>query len=217
VVITPIGLYRWYKTPADERFYFPLKIFSENNIERMDKILVVIVGIMLIITFITLIYVYTTPKERQEFTEFYWLGPTGIAGAFDKNITVGKNYTLRLGVINHEYRTLNYTLEIWLINQSTYFNDLIQSDDFIIRNMWYLDRLSFSLDHIDYQGDQFWNPQWEQNYTFSLNKTGLFKLTFFLFTSQPSQEFEKYVDYKDLSQEKLDSAYREIHLWVNVS
>jgi uncharacterized membrane protein len=80
-----------------------------------------------------LIYVIVTPKEGEHFTEFYILGPEGKAdnyttkyilgpeGKADNYTTkyiFGENSTITVGIVNHEYRPVNYTMEIRLENKS---------------------------------------------------------------------------------------------------
>jgi len=52
------------------------------------------------------------------FTEFYILGSNGTASDYPRNLSVGEDVTVILGIVNHEFRTINYTIDIWLINQT---------------------------------------------------------------------------------------------------
>jgi uncharacterized membrane protein len=61
-----------------------------------------------------------------------------------------------------------------------------------------------------------WKSQWEYNYTFIINKSGEnFKLAFLLFTT-PTDDYDSDENYKDIMEEKINSAYRETHLFVTV-
>jgi uncharacterized membrane protein len=66
----------------------------------------------------TLIYVILTPKEGEHFTEFYILGPGGKADNYTTKYVLGQSGTVMVGVVNHEYRPVNYTLELRLENKS---------------------------------------------------------------------------------------------------
>ena len=65
-----------------------------------------------------LIYVVTSPKEGEHFTEFYILGPEGKADNYTTKYALGENGTVIVGIVNHEYRPVNYTMEVRLENRS---------------------------------------------------------------------------------------------------
>jgi uncharacterized membrane protein len=151
-----------------------------------------------------------TPKQEENFTEFYLFGSSGNASDYPKEISIGKNYTVNLVVANHEYKTINYTIEIWLINQSE------ERDEKTIYNMWFVDKILTTLEHTNVEIRKTKTQQWEYNYSFSINRTGSFKITFLLFKT-PTEEYIKNVDYRDISEQKTSSAYRAVHLWINVN
>ena len=82
--------------------------------------------------------------------------------------------------------------------------------------MWFMNRIDVMLNHtaVDIEGS--WEPQWEYNYTFDINKSGNFKLAFLLFT-EPTQNYSFSKDYKDTAEQKIESAYRKNHLWITVT
>jgi len=54
-------------------------------------------------------------KSLQEpSTEFYILGPDGTAKTYPTNYVLGENGTVIVGIINHEQKPVNYTMEIRL-------------------------------------------------------------------------------------------------------
>ena len=59
-------------------------------------------------------YVIVTPKEGEKFTEFYVLGSRGKAEEYPINLTLGKAGAVIKGIINHEYATVTYPLELKL-------------------------------------------------------------------------------------------------------
>ena len=78
--------------------------------------------------------------------------------------------------------------------------------------MWFMDKIAVMLNHTPVNIEEPWEPQWEYNYTFNINKKGNFKLAFLLFTT-PTEDYSYDKDYKDIAKQKIDSAYREVHLW----
>ncbi|MGI5990685.1 MAG: DUF1616 domain-containing protein [Methanosarcina sp.] len=58
-------------------------------------------------------------KSLQEpYTEFYILGPEGNAENYPTEYILGENGTVIVGIINHEQKPVNYTMEVKLENTS---------------------------------------------------------------------------------------------------
>ena len=55
---------------------------------------------------------------KEPLTEFYILGPEGKADNYPTNYMLGGNGTVIVGITNHEYRHVNYTMDIRLKNTS---------------------------------------------------------------------------------------------------
>ena len=83
---------------------------------RLDKALTVILIITIIISIAALVYVIVTPKQGEKFTEFYILGPGGKAYDYPTSVQAGNKSTVIVGVVNHEYTPVNYTMQISLNN-----------------------------------------------------------------------------------------------------
>lgn len=84
----------------------------------LDRALTVILVISILLSVTTLVYVIITPKEGEHFTEFYILGPEGMADNYPTNYTLGESGEVIVGVVNHEYSPVNYTMEVKLENKS---------------------------------------------------------------------------------------------------
>jgi len=90
----------------------------DRTASKLDKALTVVLVLSILLSVTTLIYVILTPKEGEHFTEFYILGPEGKADNYTTKYVLGQSGTLIVGVVNHEYRPVNYTLELRLENKS---------------------------------------------------------------------------------------------------
>ena len=90
------------------------------------------------------VYVIVTPKEGEKFTEFYVLGPGGMAEDYPTNLTVGEEGEVIIGVVNHEYAAVTYQLELKV-------------------NGGVIDQKSIVLTH---------NETWESPFTFRATKAG---------------------------------------------
>jgi len=204
------GIYRWRKTDPEERFTLPQKITLLKQEHPVDRALTIILIIAIIVVIASLIYVITLPKNGETFTEFYLLGPTGTAEGYPRNLTINEEAAVIIGVANHEQRLINYTIEIWLINQTTTNNQTIY------HQMWYLDTITTNtLPHQPINTEEPWTPQWSHPYTFRLNRTGTFKLAFLLFKG-PTQTYYPNIDYHDIADQKITTAYLETHLWLTI-
>lgn len=213
LIIGAIGIIRWKQTVPKDRFIITLHLQIPQPTSRLDTTLTIILIIVILISIAALIYVIITPKTGERFTEFYLLGPTGKAEGYPQNLSVNENATVTIGVVNHEYKTMNYTITIWLINQSTFYNTTSQQNETLYHNSWFMDSFTTTLNHTPINIEEPWTPQWEQNYTFSINRTGQFKLAFLLTTTPPEIYF-KNQQYNRFISDLLNTAYREVHLWI---
>lgn len=205
------GVYRWRKTNPEERFILPQKITLPKQENTIDRALTVILVIAILVVIVSLIYVITLPKNGEKFTEFYLLGPTGKAENYPRNLSTNETATVIIGVANHEQRSINYTIEIWLINQTTNTNNQT-----IYHQMWYLDTiLTNTLPHQPIDTEDPWSPQWTYDYTFHINRTGTYKLAFLLFKA-PTTAYTTNEDYLEIADQKINTAYRENHLWLTI-
>lgn len=216
MVIGSIGIFLWFKTDLEERFIVQFDISLPKSESNLDKALNIILIITIIIAISSLIYVIASPKIGERFTEFYILGPDGIAEDYPRFVHLGDKAEGIVGIVNHEYTTINYTLEIWLINQETLYNETIEENITLVYNMWFIEKIETTLDHKPLDLESSWESQWETEFSVPIDKNGSFKLEFLLFTNS-TPEYEINNDYKDIAEEKINNAYRELHLWIDIS
>jgi uncharacterized membrane protein len=80
------------------------------NISAKILSAVLIAAIALCTGFI--IYLSITPSSNDKFTEFYILNDEGKASDYPFDVKTGEPVSVVLGVINHEYRPVNYKIQI---------------------------------------------------------------------------------------------------------
>ena len=211
-----VALYRWFMESPEKRFIISFNIALPKSESKLDRALTIILAISIIVAMVSLVYVIATPKIGEKFTELYLLGPSGIADDYPRNLTMGENDSVFIGIINHEYKTVNYTVEIWLINQSTYYDESKNENITVYHHMWFMDSLNTLLPHVDLDIENEWTQQWEYIYTFNVSRNGSFKLAFLLFT-EPTEEYDPDEDYFEIAEQKIDIAYRELHLWLTIT
>jgi uncharacterized membrane protein len=84
---------------------------------NLDKALTVFLICSILLSVATFIYVVITPKEGEHFTEFYILGPEGKASNYTTKYILGEKGTITVGIVNHEYKPVNYKIGIKLDNK----------------------------------------------------------------------------------------------------
>ncbi|MDP2218005.1 MAG: DUF1616 domain-containing protein [Methanolobus sp.] len=100
------------------RMYLSLQNeMSTKPQSRLDRILSIVLVISILLSVITLVYVVVTPKQGESFTEFYILGPRGMADDYNTRLVKGESFDVIVGVVNHEYSMVNYSLELRLDNE----------------------------------------------------------------------------------------------------
>jgi uncharacterized membrane protein len=95
-------------------FFKSMKESFMTKDTKIDRILSVILIISIVLAISITAYVIITPKEGEKFTEFYVLGPGGMAEDYPTNLTVGEEGEVIIGVVNHEYANTSYLLEVEL-------------------------------------------------------------------------------------------------------
>ncbi len=155
-----LSIYRRDKISSDLRFeisFVKISNMIKNDLKsesRIDKILTIILIFSIIVAVGALIYVIVTPKTGEKFTEFYILGQDGKADNYPTKMKVKEPENILVGIVNHEYATINYTM---------YTN---------------LDNYTLTIEKLTLNNNQ----TWEKNITFLPNKEGNdMKLEFLLY------------------------------------
>lgn len=127
-IMCGLAYLRRAKLPESEAFDISFRATAlslKNEImgsseSKLDKALTVFLIFSILLSVVTLAYVVLSPKEGEHFTEFYLLGPEGKADNYPTKYILGENGTVIVGVVNHEYSPVNYTMEIKLENKSMF-------------------------------------------------------------------------------------------------
>lgn len=121
-----IAYYRRSLLPETEVFEVPFKTTFLNIKAEIikkpesviDKFLAVFLILLVLASVCSLVYIIVHPKEGEHFTEFYILGPNKTADNYQTEFKLGEKGTVFVGVINHEHRPMDYTLDVKLGNKS---------------------------------------------------------------------------------------------------
>ncbi len=84
---------------------------------KLDKILTTALIASVIIVIGILVYVISTPRTGEEFTEFYLLGEEGKTEGYPRKFMVGELGYVILGIVNHEHEPSTYTARVLIGDQ----------------------------------------------------------------------------------------------------
>lgn len=158
----------------------------------MDKALSVALVVSILFSGGVLAYVVTTPRPGERFTEFYILGPEGLAEGYPTELNVSEVGTVLLGVANHEFETVDYTIHVERRGVEVVWNATGGYNETRVLNRTTLDWFNLTLEH---------GTNWTRPYAFSIDAPSQWQVAFLL--------------YRD---GELDAVYpyRNLHLFVRV-
>jgi uncharacterized membrane protein len=107
-----------FSVPFREMYESVMAEINEKPESRLDRILTIILVISILASVMTLVYVVVTPKQGEKFTEFYILGPERMADNYNTQLEIGESVDVIVGIVNHEYSVVNYSLVIRLNNET---------------------------------------------------------------------------------------------------
>jgi uncharacterized membrane protein len=215
IVCGIIAIYRRKKLQQQNQFVLSLNVPTFESKSKLDKILFFILILAIMLTIFTAVFISFLPIKQESFTEFYILGASGKTIYYPKNLTKGQPSNVTIGLINQEHKTVDYTIEIWLINQTLSYDNSMKTMNTTYHEMLFLNKLTVTLNDFTPDTNIIWKPQWEYIYNFRVNKTGRYTLMFLLFTS-PTPEYNTLQNYKDIAATEIQSAYESIYIWLNI-
>ena len=117
---------RRMQLPEDKTFGVSFKASAHSLLAEVlgktesstEKTLRVFLAISILALVGTVVYVTIVPHEQEPFTEFYILGPDGVADNYTTEYVQGESGTVIIGIANHEHRAVNYTMDVRLENKS---------------------------------------------------------------------------------------------------
>jgi uncharacterized membrane protein len=198
LTLVAIGVVRRRRLPPEQRFRTPVgqwrrTVWQElvSPDDGVDRLLNVVLALAVITATASVGYAVAVPQQADPFTEMYLLTADGdgegVAGEYPSNLTAGNTTSLVLGIGNREQSTVNYTVVVELQRVR---NDSVQEAE--------------RLGHLQTRLSA--NESNERTVSIHPTLTGQrMRLVFMLYRGSPPAD------------PSLESAYREVHLWVNVS
>jgi len=113
ILITSIvGWLRWKRLTEQERFSIELQLKVLGWGKGVwNKTLYIMLVIAILGALGAVGYVIAHPEE-EKFTEFYTLGPSGKATVYPRDISVGEEVRVIVGIVNHEHKVVSYRIEV---------------------------------------------------------------------------------------------------------
>jgi len=201
VVLAAVGARRRAALDPEDRFEVPYEqwlttartAFASET--RRDRILNVLVAVSVLLAVGSVGYVVAFPKQGPPFSEFYLLteDESGdlVADDYPTDFVAGEPRLVIVGVGNHEHETVTYTVasELQRVRVANNSTEVLESES--------LQRFSSRVPD---------NETWHYRHRVTPTMTGeRLRLTYMLYRG-------------DLPAEPTtDNAYREVHLWVNVT
>ena len=112
-VTSVIAWFRRKRLLEEERFRVEFDLALGGwTMSTQNKVLSIILVLTVLGAFGIIGYAISTPKLGQKFTEFYILGVNNEATDYPRKLNVGQEGRVTIGIINHEYETVSYRLEI---------------------------------------------------------------------------------------------------------
>jgi len=114
LAMSGVAWHRRKELAEHERFGVSFKIGfpSWRGQRTADRVLSVFLVLAIAGAIGVLGYVIATPKVGERFTEFYILGPQGKAENCPKELKVGEEGKVILGIVNHEQERMSYQVEV---------------------------------------------------------------------------------------------------------
>ncbi|MBX0297803.1 DUF1616 domain-containing protein [Haloarcula nitratireducens] len=202
LILTAVAASRRWAVPPEDRFQVPYQEWAGaaraelfEPATRTDTMLnVVLIGSVLLATG-SVGFAITNPTQGESFSEFYLLteNETGelVADDYPTELERGQSRTLTVGIGNHEHERVNYTV-VAELQQVTIVNNSTR-----VQEANELRRFQAVV------GD---NETWHRQHTITPQMTGdRLRLQYLLYKGEPATPLNR------------SAAYREVHLWVNVT
>jgi len=207
VVCTAVAAQRRWELPEDEQFGVPYEqwvaearaeLFQPDS--RADAGLNVLLVLSILLATASVGYAVAVPKQGEQFTEFYILTEDDdgelVADDYPTEFVRGESKPVVLGIGNQEFETVDYTVVVELhrvefeqAGNNTTRVEVTEAEE--------LQRYQPRVAH---------NETWQRPYNVTPTMTGEnLRLTFLLYRDGAPAD------------PTVDNAYRELHLWVNVT
>ena len=121
-IFAAIALWRRSRLPAAEAYTPDLAWRPRpwwRSLPRLEKRIYGLIAAALLVAGLAAAWVFLVPSPDQFMTEFYMLGPEGLAESFPREAKVGEDIGVTLGLTNLERGVHTYRVEVWAVDPWT--------------------------------------------------------------------------------------------------
>lgn len=196
-----IAVARRWALPPEERYVVPYTEWIKRarqeagqSTSGLDTALNIVLILSVVLAIASVSYAVAVPKQGEAFTEFYLLTEDDgelVAAGYPTEFERGTQRPIVIGIGNHEHEPTRYTVVVALQRVQ------IRNNSTIVQEEDELGRLQTRIDH-----NETWMRTFHVTPTFSGSRL---RLTFLLYRNEPP------------ATPSVQSAYRELHLWITVS
>ncbi len=188
-----VGMWRRLRLPPTARLSGSIELVLSRlgNPGSDVSAVAVLLAVALVVGMVVTATLFTVPAPQEQFTEFYLLGPNGIASGYPTALNVSQTGTVIVGIANHETTKATYIIHVDLVGVRIVYNASSRVNETVEVN-----RTTWSAINVTLAD----GGNWTQPYTFSIPYVGLWKVQFVLF-----------------KEGDFPSAYRELHLFIRVT
>jgi uncharacterized membrane protein len=113
-----VALFRRLRLPVGDAFLPPpLQPRAWwNSLSPADRRIYKIIAGVLALALLAVAWVFLVPSPAEFMTEFYILGPEGLAENYPREPAVGEPLSVTLGLTNLERADYNYRVEVWAVD-----------------------------------------------------------------------------------------------------
>jgi len=204
VVLVVIAEIRRTRTSPESRYTIPLPEIRQTvqnewalrNGSKRERILFYASIFAIGLVVLSAALVITLPKPGEKFTEFFILGENRTADSYPRVIIPDISYPMYVGIGNHEFRTVNYSVEIYLVSDPVNETTIAPSQPATLLVKTY----SVTLSHNETSVIPFDLIAPDNNYN---------RVDFLLFDeTAPSQNIK--------GSNRVNASYRNLHLGFNI-
>ena len=218
LVAVAVGAVRRWELPEDERFAMPYREwYAAGRAEllepddRADAVLNVVLVLSILLAVSSVGYAVAVPKQGESFSELYLLteNETGdlVADDYPTEFTRGESRELVVGIGNHEHETVNYSVVVLLQNVTFVQNESrVRAANGTVTPVYNDTRVLEEERLRTFETTLPHNETWIRQHSVEPMLTGDgLRLTYLLYEGEAPPD------------PSVEGAYREVHLWVNVS
>jgi uncharacterized membrane protein len=161
IIFSCLAYFRRIKVPIEERFVPTFAINKLQFLARNERAFVALLMVLFVLALSVFIFFVLTPTTPSTSTAFYLLDENRSSSpdSLPRNLTVGENASVIIGILSQEPHGSNFTVEVMLQNLTDNSSNLIHEYSILLEK----------------------DQENETKFTFNIDNTGNYRLQFYLY------------------------------------